>query len=227
MGLDSLVFYIFLHLIRLFGHAITIAVTYGGAVFIFIVLFLVAQINAQIVQSSSLNVISSLMRKSKPNQALVVFDLDETLLESPFKALKKPYHFFKSLFGPTENDAPEIVRSLQNRGIHVMALTARSKFFATFTQYQLQKAGFDFSKNSPSAAQELDLDGIYYKEGVVFAGRGGDKGKILVQILQYFNRSYEQILFVDNLYENCFDVEKAMSETFPLVKVLCLFYVRP
>lgn len=210
-----------------FRHAIPRVGTCGGTVFIFFAVFFVVQLNAQIIQSSSLNIISSLMRKSKPQQSLVVFDLDETLLESPFKALKKPYSFFKSLFGPTENDAPEIVQSLQDRGIHVIALTARSKFFATFTHYQLRKAGFDFSKNSPIQAPELDLEGTYYKDGVIFAGRGGDKGKILVQMLQYFNKSYEQLLFVDNLYENCFDVEKAMSEAFPFVKFLCLFYVRP
>lgn len=121
--------------------------------------------------------VGELTRKLAAETTLFVFDIDNTLLESPagqFLGSDQWYRWQKTL----EDDSPQkvecvlqlqgaayymahlvateegasatYVNSLQQSGYDVMALTARSPQFRPSTMRELMANGFDFSKSLPA-----------------------------------------------------------------------------
>ena len=119
-------------------------------------------------------------------RTLFVFDIDNTLLESPggqFLGSDQWYKWQKTLsenspkkvecvlqvqgaayymahLEPTENgSSADYVRSLQSDGFDVMALTARSPQFRSATIRELANNGFDFNRARP--ARHPGFPGVY------------------------------------------------------------------
>jgi len=163
---------------------------------------------------------------------LVVFDIDNTLLESAqtlgsdqwfdahIEELTEKYSDKEKAFNETSNlwirlqqvtnmqpveaITPSLVRNLQNRGIVVMALTARPWEVASVTNEHLNRAGIDLTRTSPKAEVE------HYTNGIVFAGRA-KKGDVLKSFLAEVGLSPRKIVFVDDKAKHTVTVDASLS----------------
>lgn len=184
----------------------------------------------QIKQVHSLEAVIPLVQEVIIHQEipLVVFDLDETLLESSLRAFKKPFKFWRNLFTPTQDNAPTIVRWLQEHQVPTIGLTARSALLNGWTGYQLKKTGFDFMNNKAISTLlspgYLPKTGAYYKHGVLYT-KGG-KSKVLAEFIRRSGVNFPRILVVDDVYENCLYIERGIQREYPKTEIICLYYQR-
>jgi hypothetical protein len=127
--------------------------------------------------------------------------------------------FYASAMRPTQPDAAQQVRRMQDAGLQVIALTARGAEFRLQTFRELRRNGFSLWKNawpSPTGyAESFTPAGlerpVLYEDGVLFAA-GQDKGVVLQALL---DRSGAEkpvlILMVDDKHANLQEVMKAFS----------------
>lgn len=148
---------------------------------------------------------------------LVVFDLDNTLLameqglgsdqwyewqkeisrENPCDARAVADRlaiqgalYFASAMRPTQEDAPSVLRKIQQAGIPVIALTSRGVDFRLQTFRELRRNGYDFRLTAPGPAGGWDEDFIpdngtrpaRYEDGV-FLTAGQHKGAMLQALI--------------------------------------------
>lgn len=180
---------------------------------------------AQVVRIHSLDIVQRMAQLAKA-ELLVVFDLDDTLLKSWKEALRSPHALWQNLFTPMQSNAPAIVRKIQDRGIKTIALTARMPLFASWTAYQLRRAGFDFSRTLGIGRKTIfPCTKAYCADGIIYTGAAGiAKGRALAEAMRLFGISVPIVLFIDNLYENCLAVEQSMREEYPKTTIICLYY---
>jgi len=112
-----------------------------------------------------------------------------------------------------EKVTPSIIRQLQDRGIRVMGLTARTLDIINKTFAQLESAGIDLNRSPvPSNTVEFQSDDVArYEKGILFVGESNDKGKALVQFLQQSRHLPAKIVFVDDKLRHVQNVERALS----------------
>jgi len=182
------------------------------------------------VLSEKIKEYSSLLPLIEEQDALFVFDLDNTLIrpvnslgsvewffsyieralakaEDREKCLRRCVSLWKALQSliPVqllEKEAAQIIKTLQKKA-PVIALTAREPDFKHVTQQQLCSVDIDFKISAP-APGEFHLSKIpiaEYCDGVLFAG-GYHKGEVLLSFLEQIEYKPKRIVFSDdNSYE--------------------------
>ena len=168
---------------------------------------------------------------------LVIFDLDNTLFESKdtiahanwfHDMLKKHPDEEKKIlrmawdainvadYEPVEEITPNLIRSWQDRGIAVMALTSRDLVIQEATLRQVRQVGVDFSKTSPVRKRESK----YLHQGILFASSNYPKGYALQKYLAESHFQPTRIILIDDLKKNLKSVGEAMGAVglyYPLV----------
>jgi hypothetical protein len=127
--------------------------------------------------------------------------------------------YYASAMRPTQPDAAQQVRRMQDAGLRVIALTARSPEYRLSTFRELRRNGFSLWSHAwppqagyadpftPAGAERP----VRYEDGVLFAA-GQDKGLVLQALLK--RSGVEQpvlILVVDDKRANLQEVMKAFS----------------
>lgn len=167
-----------------------------------------------------------------PKDALIVYDIDNTLLkmkqnfgsdqwfnwQSNCLKIQCPeliakdfqdlidlqYEIFTmAKMDPTEDYAPQAVRSLQEKGFSVIALTSRGPESRNATERELRRNNYDFSPTffGESIATSFTPTGqkriASYQNGV-FMTSGMHKGQMLKYLLDRFQKHYKFIMFIDD-----------------------------
>jgi hypothetical protein len=200
-----------------------------------------------------------LARKYGGEKVLVALDIDNTLLameqglgsdqwyywqkslaeEDPCSALLVDDRFavqgalfYASAMRPTQPDAAEQVRRMQEAGLKVIALTARGADYRLQTFRELRRNGFSLWNTAwPSQtgyAEQFTPEGFarpaHYEDGVLFAA-GQDKGLALQGLLERSGAEKPVlILMVDDKRANLQQVMRAFSWT--ATKVHAWHYTR-
>lgn len=141
--------------------------------------------------------------------------------------------FAKTDFIPTENNTVETITKLQDKNIKVVGLTASNTgkygFVENMQKWRditLNKVGLDFSKSFD--IQDIEFDNLkkvfgyypaYYK-GVLSAARN-PKGKVLLEFFKKINWQPKKLIFVDDSYANCIEVEQEMQKIGIITKCFC------
>ncbi len=179
---------------------------------------------------------------------LVVLDLDDTI-QIPLQTIGKDKWFYEyysrelknglvheaalhktiqqynkvhqlSFVKAVEPVTPGIIRSIQNRGIHVIALTTRGINIADATVRQLNSIGVSFN-NSIFKDIKLSLDdsdniknipAAIAINGIIFCN-GNDKGRCLLTYLEQIRLRPIKIIFVDDKLKNLHDVANAVKSS--------------
>ncbi|MEI8025959.1 MAG: DUF2608 domain-containing protein [Pseudomonadota bacterium] len=179
---------------------------------------------------------------SIPSGGVVVFDLDNTVLEA--KQTLGTDQFFTYLVKKAEEaglrgqEAKDLaliqsadiqpispvrlverstlgfLRSLQERNVTVFALTARPFAWAKGTLNQLASLQVDFSKTAPRIPKDTNrsLKEWSYQGGVIFLQPGQDKGNALVNFLNSSDQKPKKIVFIDDKPHNVKSVETALND---------------
>ncbi len=99
---------------------------------------------------------------------------------------------------PVEPTIPQIIKQLQERGITVIACTARSLEISDRTIVQLNNIGINFSLSGFGDQELWGTDTKYrYKDGIIFC-HGIHKGPTLNIVLNHFNHVPTKVIFVDD-----------------------------
>ncbi len=136
----------------------------------------------------------------------------------------------------TSTYVPGLIYDLQVADYPVMALTARSKYLTDATLSQLQSRlrftiepstdendnkaelyfvtapAYDTSFTEHDYKGAKKINKLAYKEGVALVG-GGNKGHALQGFLKSINKSYKQIIFIDDSLRNIKNLDKAYKAT--------------
>jgi hypothetical protein len=115
---------------------------------------------------------------------------------------------------PVEKKAPCILKELQDNGVYVMALTARTLPLVNRTISQLAAINIDFSYNhlGPQILLRELRSPYVYKRGILFSGQN-DKGDALVDFLQHIDLVPSRVIFIDDKEKNLHDVSRALEAT--------------
>ena len=126
--------------------------------------------------------------------------------------------FFASAMRPTQEDAAGQVKSIQNSGIPVIALTSRGPYYRLQTFRELRRNGFSFSHSAIGPAGGYDRPYMpvengrmsRYEDGV-FMTTGQHKGQMLYALLQKTATELPAVIvMVDDKQKNL----DAVKETF-------------
>lgn len=192
----------------------------------------------QIIKASHIRTI--LNHINPTTETLVLFDLDRTLIKPETvenfefllatKALKRLLKGSPSLSAqedafmsllqeekiimkPIEDETADIVKAIQDRNIVTWCITARFPSLEKHTVEHLQSSAIDFSL-SKFAEYEVEFDTEYpgtFKSGIVFCGRGNNKGDILITLLKELSYQPEKIIFIDDHLHNLISVQDAAA----------------
>ena len=118
---------------------------------------------------------------------------------------------------PVEALTPGLARAQQERGVTVMALTARGAEDESDTLRQFKEAGLDLTARPaapgrmilPKAELGTAQDGVF-SSGVMLMG-DGDKGKALLGFLKKIGRKPARVVFVDDKEKNVKNVDAALT----------------
>lgn len=185
---------------------------------------------------------------------VVIFDLDNTLLRAElvmardecFDARLKqelatglaikpacdkvlPAYFEAMQVTPVslvDENSVVMIKELQERGIVVIALTARSPHvLEECTLRQLESVGINFRITSPTHEKDLNFaeltDRADFKGGVIFCGCN-DKGKVLERFFNETGLHPDQIIFADDKEKNLSAVEREANEL--SIPCVCIRY---
>lgn len=192
---------------------------------------------AEIVESDHLSVVRSYLAPG----CLVIYDIDNTIAQPTgrigsdewftymlqkeqgqgldfARALEKVLPVYCEVqlhidLQPTEKEGPQLLKRLQQEGVYVMALTARSLPLVNRTIAQLADIGINFSHNHLGPQILLrELRAPYvYKRGILFSGQN-NKGDALVDFLHQIDLMPSRVIFVDDKLKNLHDVEAALDK---------------
>jgi hypothetical protein len=177
---------------------------------------------------------------AKVNELLIVFDIDDTLLTAEqllgserwvhwYKKNQMKYELLPCRFDvatmlyeigtmiPTESDLSDRFNSIKNH--QVILLTARSNKQRSVTERELLRNNFRFSKsdrlpsrNDWSMSIQTKNRTIVYKSGLMMVA-GTDKGKALAEFLRQNDKSYTEIIFIDDNLKNLSNVYNAFKDS--------------
>jgi len=181
---------------------------------------------------------------------LVVFDIDNTLLAMEQglgsdqwyewqKELSNNDHcspdnvgnrfaaqgaiYFASAMRPTQPDAAEQVKTIQEQGVPVIALTSRGQDYRLQTFRELRRNGFDFSFSGIGPAGGYDDSFVPVEEGRssryedgVFLTAGQHKGAMLYALLQKTGTPMPAVVVMADDKQNNLD---ALKETFSALSI--------
>lgn len=114
-----------------------------------------------------------------------------------------------------EPSTPKMLARWQSRGNHIVALTARSPSARAATERELARAGFDFTQNPLTAADDTqlmingaDARPFTYLNGIMMTS-GQNKGHMLQALLNQAEQSFQAIVFIDDSEKNVSNMTKA------------------
>ena len=188
---------------------------------------------AEILESSDISLALVLARP----ESLLVFDLDNTLIEpvqllgsdqwvghqletlvkkgcSMQEALAEVLPSWLSILKKTEMRVvdpviPSLMNHLRQRKISCLGLTKRDPDAVCSTIEQLQKLNIHFFPCKNRKLLEEFPGGARYKEGVLFTGRGEDKGHCLLAYLKQFRTLPSHIIAIDDKIAHLKSIERA------------------
>lgn len=173
-------------------------------------------------------------------KTLVIFDIDNTLghpaeelgsdewfydkveqkKNEGFDELTAVYYILPQLFyvqfnialEPTEKNIPDLIASLINQGIAVMALSTRSLPIVECTLEQLHNIGINFFMPDIDPSDRIlpMLHPCFYKDGILFSG-ANDKGESLNCFFDSMNYHPEAVIFIDDKMKYLLSVEKVLQ----------------
>ncbi len=180
--------------------------------------------------------------KEVDSQTLLVFDLDNTLME-PLQSLGSDqwYYYiikkYKEVDKLTDQEAydksdkvwnqsqwlvqvkavesftPDLIRKLQKKKVKMMGLTARTYDLSEITLKQLSSIGINLGNSVSSQDMKFKLkDTAHYKDGIVFQGEHNSKGDVFVEFLKRVNLKPKKVVFVDDKQKHVNSMEKALGE---------------
>lgn len=192
---------------------------------------------ALITESDSIvSTLSSSLQTSQAASTLVFFDLDNTVgyckattynpytwaklltCSSQHSVFDRMHHMLA--LEPIEPTLPQTIKDMQAQGIIVVGLTARPHFILDATLNQLQKIDIQFSNTHPAPCNFAN-PAVQYENGVIFCGNT-NKGDALVQFLQHYNLTPDQIIFFDDMKKNIEEVDAALKNV--NMDGLCVHY---
>lgn len=179
--------------------------------------------------------------KKAPNDTLVIFDLDNTLI-APVDAVASDQwfdaslHFYqargltceqattcllplwmdlfhKAKMQPVEPEAVPVLTALMERQIPVIALTSRQMKLSALTTQQLHKTNLAFT-NSPLTKNAFIFDEssrTKFEDGVLFCS-GKDKGLTLAQFLDQLKIQPHTIVCIDDKEKHLQSVAKVAAQ---------------
>lgn len=128
-------------------------------------------------------------RQHGPERVLVVLEIDGTLLAPRYRPAAADSCYADAM-QPIQTDAAEQVRRMQQAGLRVMVVTARSPACLDQTLAALRQNGFDFTASAwptregfqDTFTPEGAARPVRYTQGVLFVA-GQDKGAMLNALL--------------------------------------------
>ncbi len=209
-------------------------------------------IHTTIVQSYAITDVRKYLKPTlKPEEILIVFDIDNTIAESvnqlastqwftamytikeqcgmtKMEAIKATLLPLYSLLveqcplQPIESTTIGVIKELQDKGHKVMSLTVRSpEELKTCTVSQLAQIGIDFTRNAIYGKDIIFNHSTQYIQGILFVD-GGNKGEWLLHILKHINYMPKQIIFIDDKEYNHQAVENALAQNG--IEHTCIWY---
>jgi len=150
------------------------------------------------------------------DHVLVVFEIDNTLL-----VMERDADCDSAAMRPTQADAAQQIRRMQEKGLKVMVLTSRESGCLNQTLQELNRNGFGFEASAwppqNGYSEAFIPDGavrpVTYQDGVFFAA-GQDKGLMLKTLLEKSGEPYPTLILIsDQRQQNLNAVMKAFSFT--------------
>ena len=131
--------------------------------------------------------------------------------------------YFTSAMRPTQDDAAQQVKTIQNSGVAVIALTSRGPDFLLQTFRELRRNGYSFAHSAIGAPGEHSLPFIpvengrlsRYEDGV-FLTAGQHKGQMLYALLQKTGTEMPAVIIMADDKQKNLD---AVKETFNALDV--------
>ena len=201
----------------------------------------VTSIHTLIVQSYAINdVLTYLNPALKPEEILIVFDIDNTIAESANQLASTQWftamHKIKEQCGMTKMEAVKatlplfslvveqcplqpiepttvpLIKDLQDKRHKVISLTVRDpRALKTCTVNQLNNIGIDFTRNAIYQKDIIFNHSVQYIQGILFVD-GGNKGEWLLHILKHVGYMPKQIIFIDDKEYNHHTVEGTLMQ---------------
>lgn len=199
--------------------------------------------HADIVQKKNISSITEYVDENN-KELLVILDLDNTTLRptdlnkasdewfcaaskyfvdqglSSSAAIEKilPLYFKlqeSAVVQPVEPEIVTLLQKFQNKGIPIIALTARSLEIEACTINQLKSIDIDFSVTSPQIKKGKDFSNlakpVRYSKGIMFCS-GNSKGKTLLSLFEATDFWPNKVIFVDDKMKYLESVEKELAE---------------
>ena len=131
--------------------------------------------------------------------------------------------FFASAMRPTQDDAAQQVKTIQENGIPVIALTSRGPDYRLQTFRELRRNGYNFAHSAigPAGADNLPFIPVEngrlsrYEDGV-FMTSGQHKGQMLYALLQKTDTAMPAVIVMADDKQKNLD---AVKETFSALEV--------
>ena len=131
--------------------------------------------------------------------------------------------FFASAMRPTQDDAAQQVKTIQENGIPVIALTSRGPDYRLQTFRELRRNGYNFAHSAigPAGADNLPFIPVEngrlsrYEDGV-FMTSGQHKGQMLYALLQKTDTAMPAVIVMADDKQKNLD---AVKETFSAMEV--------
>lgn len=179
--------------------------------------------------------IADILHEIEPN-TLILIDIDLTAIQSSkvlcseawFEYLEdklqkakiplakfNPYaeKIFNNVpYKPVEDITPTLIRSLQEQGHLVWALTGRSKEIHELTKQHLNGAGIDFEQTAVPAGIKFDRQNPphMFSYGIIFTF-WNSKGVTLLKFLEHIEHSPSKVVFIDDRHSYLKSVETALK----------------
>ncbi len=190
-------------------------------------------LNAKIIEIKNIKEIHNYTKDVE----LVVFDLDNTLIETVQQLGSDQWFFhsiqhyikeglskkeaFENVFRKwigiqyltevklVENDTETVISDLKQKNIKLLGLTVRGPemIFATFKQLEDVKLNLSEASIFSNQFFMADFDKVYCQDGFLFTN-GSNKGKVLLAFFQKINYFPKSLIFVDDKGSHLKDVEE-------------------
>lgn len=205
-----------------------------------------------IVKSNRITDVYKYIKPNEYNKnLLVIFDIDNTIGKMPTNlgsdqwfyakvdqlkthgksfeqalnlVLPELFHIqFHSWIVPIEKDTVSVINTLQEKGVTVIALTARSLELTQRTIEQLHHLGIHFTKTDPYECPLTHGHGHgkagLYIDGIIFSGEHS-KGEMIVSWFKQIKYRPKKIIFIDDKLKNLQSVEKALhNRDYPFIGI--------
>lgn len=138
-----------------------------------------------------------------------------------------------------ESSFPEVICSLQKKGVRTIAFTAaktgavgKVPSFPEWRYQELKRLGIDFSNDSSSnilftQLEDYGKDHPGMEKGIVYSGCRCDKGEVLKIVLEdvsWLFDDVQEIIFIDDKEENVCLFARVLNERCPSVNFIGFYY---